>query len=171
MIRCIRFDDKDTRQERRQTDKLAAVREIFNIFITNCKTYYSLGQNVTVDEQLPAFRGRCGFRNYIPSRPNKYGLKIYCMSDAKLFYTSNMEIYCGEQPEGPYRQSNSPHDVVMRITEPIHGSGRNITTDNWFTSLPLVKELEKKKLSFVGTVRKKKESYRRVHFCKGPPGV
>ena len=65
-----------------------------------------------------------------------------------------MEIYCGQQPEGPFRQSNSAYDVVMRLSEPIYQSGRNITADNWFSSLNLVRKLEEKKLSYVGTIRK-----------------
>lgn len=154
IIRCLRFDDRSTRRQRCETDKLAAVREIFSLFIENCKLHYHLGENVTIDEMLPAFRGRCGFRQYIPSKPTKYGIKIFCLADAKLFYTTNMEIYCGQQPEGPYRKSNSAEDIVMRLAEPIYGSGRNITADNWFTSLKLVKALEKKKISYVGTVRK-----------------
>lgn len=154
LIRCIRFDDRATRLERKDIDKLAAVREMFDFFIQHCKSHYDLGQNVTVDEMLPAFRGRCGFRQYIPSKPSKYGIKIFCLSDAKLFYVHNMEIYCGQQPEGPYRQNNSAESIVLRLSEPIFGSGRNITADNWFTSLNLVKELEKRKLSYVGTVRK-----------------
>ncbi|XP_057662492.1 uncharacterized protein LOC130897576 [Diorhabda carinulata] len=67
-----------------------------------------------------------------------------------------MEIYCGQQPEGPLRQSNSSSGVVMRLSEPIFQSGRNITADNWFTNVELVRKLEEKKLSYVGTVRKNK---------------
>ncbi|KAJ3661711.1 hypothetical protein Zmor_006098 [Zophobas morio] len=65
-----------------------------------------------------------------------------------------MEIYCGQQSEGPFRQSNSAYDVVMMLSEPIYQSGRNITADNWFSSLNLVRKLEEKKLSYVGTIRK-----------------
>ncbi|XP_072400319.1 uncharacterized protein [Diabrotica undecimpunctata] len=65
-----------------------------------------------------------------------------------------MEIYCGQQPEGPYRQSNSADAIVGRLAEPIFGTGRNITADNWLMSLNLIKELEKQKLSFVGTDNK-----------------
>jgi hypothetical protein len=36
-LRFIRFDDKDTRQERRATDKLAAIREIFDYIAEACK--------------------------------------------------------------------------------------------------------------------------------------
>ena len=156
LLRCVRFDDKLTRQTRREVDKLAPIRELFTLFNANCKQHYHLGQNVTIDEMLPGFRGRCSFRQYIPSKPNKYGIKIFCLCDSKLYYTSNMEIYCGQQPEGPFNQSNASDKVVLRLSESIFGSGRNITADNWFTSLKLVKELENKKLSYVGTVRKNK---------------
>jgi hypothetical protein len=73
---------------------------------------YSLGQNVTIDEKLEALRGRCGFKHNIPSKPNKYGIKIYDLFDAKVLYTFNLEVYAGKQPDGLYQVSNKPADVV-----------------------------------------------------------
>ena len=145
-----------TRSERVKIDKLAAVRDLFSLFTDNCKTCYSMGQNVTIDEMLPGFRGRCGFRQYIPSKPNKYGIKIFCMADSKLFYTGNLEIYAGKQPKSPYFVDNKSVAVVKRLAKPIYNSGRNITADNWFTDLGLITDLKKHRLSYVGTVRKNK---------------
>lgn len=34
LIRCLRFDNRDTREARRQVDKLAAIRELFTVFVT-----------------------------------------------------------------------------------------------------------------------------------------
>ncbi|KAI4471976.1 piggybac transposable element-derived protein 4 [Holotrichia oblita] len=70
LIRCLRFDNRNTRDTRRQVDKLAAVRELFTVFVENCQKHYNLAENVTIDEMLPGFRGRCSFRQYIPSKPN-----------------------------------------------------------------------------------------------------
>lgn len=44
--------------------------------------------------------------------------------------------------------------VVLKMVEPYLGKGRNITTDNFFTSLELAKALQAKKTSLVGTVNK-----------------
>lgn len=153
LMRCLRFDDRDSRPERRATDRLAPIREIFEKFIVNCQNNYSLGCNTTIDEMLVGFRGRCGFRQYIPSKPRKYGIKVFSLVDAKLFYTYNMEIYAGKQQQD---LSNKPVDVVKRLATPIYGSGRNITMDNWFTDFNLLKDLGEQKLSLVGTLKKNK---------------
>jgi len=56
-------------------------------------------------------------------------------------YIVNLEIYPGNQPDGPYSQSNSPDNVVKRMVRPIKKSGRNITV--WFSSVPLAMDLLK----------------------------
>ena len=88
LLRCIRFNDKETREERLATDKLAPIREVFQAFVENCQNCYSISEYSTVDEMLAGFRGRCNFRQYIPSKPDKYGIKIFALVDAQTFYTS-----------------------------------------------------------------------------------
>lgn len=106
---------------------------------------------------LPAFRGKCSFPQYIPSKPNKYGIKIQAAVDARSFYTFNMEVYVGTQPDGPLQCSNKPTDVVIRLCEWISGSGRNATTDNWYSSCQLITTLlDGHNLTSVGTLRKNK---------------
>lgn len=156
LLRCLRFDDKSTRVERRKYDKLAPIRSILDLFITNCKSAYSLGEFITIDEKLQAFRGRCSFVQYIPNKPAKYGIKIFALCDARTFYTGNLEVYCGKQPEGQYRQSNSPTDIVNRLIRHLEGSSRNLTTDNWYTSYPLALSLLERKITILGTMRKNK---------------
>lgn len=157
LMQFVRFDDKETREERKVYDKLAPIRDIVDRFVTHCQTNYSLGEYVTIDEMLPAFRGKCSFRQYIPSKPSKYGIKILALVDAKMFYTANLEIYVGVQPDGPYAVDNSAISVVKRLCTILSGSGRNITGDNWFTSQALVIDLLiNHRLTYVGTVRKNK---------------
>lgn len=92
---------------------------------------------------LESFRGKCRFRQYIANKPAKYGIKIFSLVDSRTFYTLNMEIYCGQQEEGPYKVGNSGKEVVLRLIKPISKTGRNVTCDNWFTSVTLAIELLK----------------------------
>ncbi|CAI6376022.1 unnamed protein product [Macrosiphum euphorbiae] len=156
LLRALRFDDINTRTERKMYDKLSAIRMIFDGFV-RCQALYTVGENCTIDEMLEAFRGRCSFRQYIPNKPNKYGIKIQALVDSRTFFTSNMEIYVGTQPDGPFKFENKPSSIVKRMITPISKTGRNITIDNWYTSIPLVNELlENHNLTTVGTLRKNK---------------
>lgn len=154
LMRCIRFDNVRDRDARREVDKLAAIREIFESVVAKFKNAYNPSDYLSIDEQLVSFRGNCPFRQYIPSKAAKYGIKIYALVSASDFYTSNLEVYVGLQPEGPFRLSNTSMDLVMRLVEPVVGSRRNITADNYFVSLPLaVSLLDDKSLTLVGTIR------------------
>lgn len=137
LLRVLRFDNIHTREERNSVDKLAPIRQIFESFVNNCKTHYKNAEYVTIDEMLESFRGSCRFRQYMPSKPAKYGIKLFSLVDAVTFYTKNLEVYVGKQPEGPYFQDTSTIALVKRMIEPISGTGRNVTMDNWFTSIPL----------------------------------
>lgn len=156
LLRVIRFDNINTRQQRREIDKLAPIRSVLTEFVENCKNSYCLSEFMTIDEMLVPFRGRCGFIQYIPNKPAKYGIKIFALCDAKTFYTGNIEVYSGKQPEGPYSVSNSPSDVVLRLIDYVAGKNRNLTCDNWYSSYSLSLSLLKKKITFLGTLRKNK---------------
>ncbi|KAJ8948611.1 hypothetical protein NQ314_008374 [Rhamnusium bicolor] len=56
LMRCLRFDDQTTRQQRKARDNLSPIRELFTMFVENFKSNYCLGQNVTIDEKLETFR-------------------------------------------------------------------------------------------------------------------
>jgi len=109
---------------------------LFEIILQNFQTNFIPSEYLTIDEQLIAFRGRCSFRQYIPSKAARYGIKIFALVDVKNAYTYNVEVYVGTQPDGPYKINNSPNNVVTRLVQPIEGTKRDITIDNWFTSLP-----------------------------------
>nr|CAH7721810.1 unnamed protein product [Callosobruchus chinensis] len=78
------------------------------------------------------------------------------MCDSQTYYTYNLEIYCGIQKDGPYVCSNKPFDLVKRLVKPLEKSNRNITTDNYFSSIQLADYLLTVGLTFLGTLRKNK---------------
>lgn len=155
LIQNLRFDDKNTRNDRKATDRLAPIREIWDLFITNCKENYEPGTNVTIDEQLLSFRGRCSFIIYIPSKPDKYGIKVVAINDAQTHYLFDAIPYCG--PVNKEANESVPSYYVRELTKSIYNSGRNITCDNWFTSVPICDKLRTDyNLTLVGTIRKNK---------------
>lgn len=162
LLLCLRFDDKQTREERARDDPCAAISEIFYEFIEHCQRLYCIGDNRCIDEMLVPFRGRCKFKVYMPNKPAKYGLKIMCLTDGRTNYLYNAYLYGGKGTDSHTLTQNEkklsiPTQSVIRLTKPIEKTNRNITADNWFSSIELVMELKKRGLTYVGTVRKVKK--------------
>nr|CAH7754571.1 unnamed protein product [Callosobruchus chinensis] len=157
LLSCLRFDNVANREERKKIDKLAAIRSVLDKFVENSQNIYTPSEHLTIDEKLEAFHGRCAFRQFMPNKPARYGIKIFALVDARTYYVLNLEVYVGAQPDGPFSVSNKPFDVVLRLIKPISGTGRNVTFDNWFTSYELLLHLLKyHNLTAVGTLRKNK---------------
>jgi len=153
--RVIRFDDKNTRSARRRNDRLAPIRDVFDLWVETLSKSFVPYENVTIDEQLIPFRGRCSFRQYMKSKPAKYGIKLWVMCDSSSSYALNIQVYTGRAAGQP-PEKNQGERVVHDMVEVVKGTGRNVTTDNFFTSVPLARDLLKKKLSLLGTLRKNK---------------
>ena len=51
---------------------------------------------------------------YIANKPAKYGIKMYALINARTFYTYDMVIYWGKQPEEPHQLSNDASSVVKQ---------------------------------------------------------
>ena len=113
--------------------------------------FYVPKENLTVDEQLLGYRGRVPGKTYMPSKPRKYGVKIFWISEADCGYALKGFIYTGKSSEGVHR--NLAFDIVKDLTTPFYNSGRNIVCNNFFTSHDLATFLLTKKLTLLGTVR------------------
>lgn len=153
---ALRFDDAEKRRKHRSPDKLGPIRDIFEEWNKTLRdNAYVLGWAVTVDEQLVTFRGRCPFRQYIPSKPGKYGIKFWVLSDAATGYVWKIEVYKGKKPE-EVREVGQGERVVKSLVAELVNTGRNVTCNDFFTSLPLARFLLTKNLTIVGTIRKNK---------------
>ena len=56
-LRMLRFDDRESRPKRHATDKLAAIREVWDKCAEWLPYLYNPGPDITVDEELVSFRG------------------------------------------------------------------------------------------------------------------
>ncbi|KAJ4430670.1 hypothetical protein ANN_19261 [Periplaneta americana] len=117
LLSLIRFDDKQTRTERRKQDKFCPIREVF----------------YKIDELFVKY--------YIP--------RCYRMYTR---YILKMEVYAGKD-ERP-AEERTAKAVVRRLVKPLEGTGRNVTTDRYYTSIELAEELyNDDKLTLVGTLK------------------
>lgn len=114
----------------------------------------NLFEEICIDESMIPFRGRVVFRQYVPSKRYKYGIKIFKLC-LKGGYTWNFKVYAGKEriPRGQLSSSNT----VMELVRPLLGEGCILCTDNLNTSVSLAHELNENQTHLVGTLRKKRK--------------
>jgi hypothetical protein len=151
-LRTVRFDDIRTREDRRRNDSLAAFRELWDMLLFQIRSSYVPNDDLTVDEQLVGYRGQIPGRTYMPSKPRKYGIKIFWICESESGFALNGIIYTGRQPNQPIHQNLGKH-IVEQLASPFYYTGRNIVCDNYFTSHELAVELITKNLTLLGTIR------------------
>jgi len=173
ILRFLRFDMKSSRSQRLQTDKFALFSEVWNHFTDNCYILYKPGAFITVDEQLFPSKARCPFTQYMASKPDKFGQKYWLAVDKESKYLINGFPYVGKDEMRSANDRVSDR-VVMQLMHPYLRKGRNVTTDNYFTSVKLATQLKEKQTSLLGTVNKirrevplpLKKMKEELHSCK-----
>lgn len=71
IFRCLWFYAYPT------SHRLHKIDQVLNHILSNIGNIYSPGENLSLDEALLLWRGRLGFRQYIPNKTAKYGIKLY----------------------------------------------------------------------------------------------
>jgi len=84
ILRFIRFDNQATRATRQATDKLAAFRDIFEMFLANLPLMYRPGFDVTIDERLVATRAVVPFDSIFHQSQESMVLKYFGVVMLKL---------------------------------------------------------------------------------------
>jgi hypothetical protein len=129
-------------------DKLRQVRWLVEEIRENCKKVWALGKFLTIDEMMVRYKGTYSpIRQYMPNKPQKWGLKIWCLADAVSKYVYNFSVYCGKIITGntaemaPRIHGGLAHNVVMGLMEGLENKGHVVVVDNYFSSVGLFEEL------------------------------
>ena len=147
-------------------DKLFKVRPLLDIVLPSFLRIYKPGRNLSPDETMVKFNGRIGFKQYMPRKAAKWGLKYFSLNESETGYTCAWKLFTGSQPMPPPRETtiayaathhppNLPAQgkVVMDLLKGLEHKGHCIYMDNWFNSPALVSKLSQLGFGACGTVR------------------
>lgn len=86
----LRFDYTASQRQQKSDDKFTPICILFEKWAELLPDYMNPHEYITIDEQLIPFRGRCKFRQYMPMKPAKYGLKFWLCMCAETGYFYNI---------------------------------------------------------------------------------
>lgn len=143
------FHTCDNESQANLNDRLRKISDVLNMLQSKFKEAYVPENVVCIDESNVPFRGRIHFRQYIPNKRHRYGIKVFklCVAGG---YTWSFKVYTGKVKQDDTSVSET---VVTELMDGLLNSGRTLFTDNWYTSVSLADKMIKNKTHLVGTLR------------------
>ena len=145
-------------------ESLAKLNTFLNSLRETFRANYTPEQHLAVDEYLSLWKGRLKLKMYIPSKRERYGIKIYMLCESDTGYLFDFIVYTGADTKYPvptvpfpkdFDQYKNPSKVFLSLMEGYYGCGYNLALDNLYTSPELLKALFLNKTDAYGTLRKK----------------
>jgi hypothetical protein len=139
---------------------MGQVRWVVEKIRDNCKKVWNLGKYFTIDEMMVGYKGSyCPARQYLPNKPTKWGIKIWCLADSMTKFVYNFEVYCGRNGDDVERATTArgeprqAHEVVLRLVEGLENRNHVMVCNNFFSSVGLFMELKNVGIYATGTMR------------------
>jgi len=155
------------------------------------KAMWAPNQQMTVDEGMVMYKGKyCPIRQYMPNKPVRFGIKVWAAADALSKYVWNFQIYCGKEgnPHDENADSSGSDEedfivddlpvssgkgeglqgrhVVKHLLKDLGGRGHIVTTNTFFTSVPLFLDLLEQGIMATGTLKSNRKYVPKALFAK-----
>ena len=131
-------------------DPLHKVRPMIDMLRMVFGAYYNPERELSVDEAMIPFRGRSVFKQYIPSKPTKWGIKVWMICESRSGYCLDFDIYTGRNTV--VSRNGLGFDVVTELALNYYHKNHHIYCDRFFTSPLLLEELRQNGTYCCGTV-------------------
>ena len=133
------------------TDKLTKVRPLITVCERNFHDALVPSRDLSVDEAMIRFDGRLAWKQYMPKKPVKWGIKLWCLCDANTGYCLAFSVYTGAEEQT--FNLDLGYRVVMRLMRRYLLSYHHLYADNYFTSVHLAVDLRQADTYLCGTTR------------------
>lgn len=148
-------DQEESNQN--EMDKLRKIRRFWDRAMLHFGSLIVPSKDLSVDESLTKFKGRLSFRQFIPSKRNRFGIKSYSLIDEATKFVVNSIIYVGKDDISERKYSKAEFgyggSVLLELCEPYFGKFRTVFADNFFTSPVVAAKLLLNKTYLCGTLR------------------
>jgi hypothetical protein len=137
-------------------DRIFKIRKIWEIVNRGFQEVLVPHQNLAVDESLILYKGRLYFKQYIPSKRSRFGIKTFSVVDDKTKFILNSIVYSGKNHrlEFSVKEYGYGGAIALELMEPYFYRRHTLYADNWFTGPLVAQSLLERETYLCGTLRK-----------------
>jgi hypothetical protein len=130
-------------------DPASHTNEFINHLNVVFPQHFIPSQYLTFDETMCAYKGRSNIRQYIPSKPHKWGYKIWCLASNN--YLLKLRLYEGASDSDS--EYGKTYSLIVDFMKGYENKNHILFIDNFFTSPSLLHHLSTKSIAVCGSVR------------------
>ncbi|XP_041711128.1 piggyBac transposable element-derived protein 4 isoform X3 [Coregonus clupeaformis] len=151
LLRCLHFVNNATAN---LNDPLHKIRNVLTSLTSAFGQVFVPYKDLSIDEYLMLWKGRLAFRQYIPSKRHRFGVKFFFLCDVKTGFVQDIIVYTGSTTDVKhYEGLGVSGSVVMTMLAPHLGRGHTLYVDNWYSSPTLFQHLLSNSTGACGTVQ------------------
>lgn len=154
LLKMLHFANNEDIQK---GDRLGKIQPLIDIMERKFKALFYPAEDIVIDETLVPWRGRLIFRQYIPNKTHRYGIKLFKLCSTNG-YTWAMKVYAGK-PAGAEREFNLAKNTCMSLCRGLLYEGRTLYVDNFYTTYELARTLLDSHTHLVGTLRANRKGF------------
>jgi hypothetical protein len=149
ILRCLHFAPNPPAGVNPE-NRLFKISPLIDYFNKKMLDIYYPQRNLCIDESMVLWRGRLSFRQYIPNKRHKYGVKFYMLTEPSGIIIKFL-IYTGAL--GDFGGVGHAANVVLHLLHEKLDVGHAIYMENFYNSYNLAKQLLDRKTYSTGTLR------------------
>ena len=110
-------------------NKLYKIQPFLDLVVARFQEVYTPERQLAIDATLIKFKGKLHFRQFIPIKPGRFGIKAFTLAESSSGYVLNSKIYTGKERNEVQRDLG--RKVVMSVFQPYLDKGYYAFMDNY----------------------------------------
>ena len=128
------------------------IKPIVSQISKNFRSMYCPGKHLSLDEALLLFKGRLSYKQYLPKKRSRFGIKMYELASSNG-YILDILLYVGKNTLLGNSDRGHTYAVIMKLMRHYFRKGRSLYADNYYTSVEAAEDLFEKGTQLVGTIK------------------
>ena len=133
-----------------RVDKLGKVWPFLSTLQQNFPRLFTPGVGPSLDEAMIKYNGPLRWKQYMPKKPIKWGIKLWVLCDSRTGYCLALDVYTGSKADG----LGLTYNIVMKLMSNYVLRNYHLFADNFYSSLALIRDLHDADTYYCGTIRK-----------------
>ncbi|CAD1476217.1 unnamed protein product, partial [Heterotrigona itama] len=154
LLRMIHF----SHEPGRIGDRLTKIINIIDMLRKSFNAAFQPYQKLCIDESLLLYKGRLSFKQYIPSKRNRFGINSFILCDCKIGYVQDIIVHTGSStiPDSETKEIGKSGAIVLALLKPYLGKGHTLFIPALFNLL------YSKCTNVCGTVRRRRQGMLKI---------